>query len=107
MGEQDIHDLRGEVGGLRADIRALSGEVKAGFSQLDGRVRRTEDAVLEARAREDERAKLLVQGQGQIMQQAARPPMYRDPRTYTAGVIGTAIGSFLLEIVRTLASGPK
>jgi hypothetical protein len=103
MGEQDIHDMRGEIAGVRADIRALSSKVEAGFERMDGRVRKTEEALRDAVVREDERSKLEAAGN-----MVRRPSILRDSRTYAVGGIGTAIAMIVIEFLKTLAAnGPK
>jgi hypothetical protein len=102
MGEQDIHDLRGEIAGVRADIRALSGKVEAGFEKMNGRVRKTEEALRDAGVREDERAKLTAAGH-----MVSRPSILRDSRTYAVGGVGTALAMILIEFLKAWASTPK
>lgn len=102
MSEQDIHDLRGELGGIRADIRGLRDEVRDGFKLMNGRVRKTEDALVESRAREDERARLA--SSGQIVE---RPPIRKDPRTYAVGGVGMALATIVMEFLRVWGSAPK
>ena len=98
---QDIHDLRGEIGGVRTDIRGLRDEVRAGFERLDGRVRKTEDALVEAWAREDERAKLF----SRLRRRAS--PLHKDPRTYAVSGIGAAIAAILMELMKAFHAAPK
>ena len=105
--DHDIHDLRGEIAGVRADIRSLGAEVRAGFEKMNGRVRKTEEALRDSVVREDERARLLSSGQI-VHVQAPRPSILRDSRTYAVGGVGTAIAMIVLEFLKTwAATGPK
>lgn len=104
MSDQDIHDLRGEIGGMRNDIRVLRDEVREGFLTMNGRVRRTEDALIETRARAAERKDLLASGQ---IIHVDRPSLTKDPRTYAVGGIGVAIATIIMEAVRVFATAAK
>jgi len=104
MSDQEIHDLRGEIGGMHTDIRMLRDEVREGFAKVNGRVRRTEDALIEATARKAERTDMLASGQ---IVHVDRPALHRDPRTYAVGGIGLAIASIIQEVLRAFGSGVK
>lgn len=104
MSDQDIHDLRGEIGHMRGEIHSLRDEVREGFAKVNGRVRRTEDALIEATARKAERSDLLASGQ---IIQADRPPVHKDPRTYAVGGLGVAIATIIMETLRVFAAAAK
>lgn len=95
MSDQEIHDLRGEVGGVRADIKAMRDEMRLGFAAMDGRVRKVEDALIEAKATERVRAEFIAQGVPM-----ARPPIMKDSRTYAVGGIGTALALIVVEFLK-------
>ena len=98
MSDQDVHDLRNEIGGVRSDIRTLRDEVREGFATINGRVRRTEDALVESKARASERADLL--GSGQVVH-VKRPAVHKDPYTYAVGGVGVALATIIIEALRT------
>jgi hypothetical protein len=98
MVDHELHDLRGEIGGIRSDIRTLRDEVREGFSVMNGRVRKTEDALVESKARAAERRDLLASGQ---IIHVDRPSFHKDPRTYAVGGIGVAAATIIMEFLRT------
>ena len=99
MSEQDIHDLRGEVGGIRTDIRALATKMDEGFGAVNHRVHALEVSQIEDRVRKDVQRELLASGDLTYGQHAASPPMHKDPKMYAVGGSAVVLAGIVYEVL--------
>lgn len=100
MSDQDVHDLRGEVGGIRSDIRALATKVDEGFEAVYVRVHALEVKQIEDRVRRDVHREMLASGQiANSYPAPPAPPIHKDPRTYAIGGSAVALAGIVYEVL--------